>query len=205
MTDTVTGLVVAVEAGEGEQVVSLALAERCVRIEGREGSQEELEDFFTESQSRSVEASDGAVRLTAGSSVCLVERILAGELHNGVIVVEPGLCQVSPALAARTGLAGGLERLLIIHHNRGVVTISTQPGVGESLQLAVDGVGEEVLLYKQVVLPLAVKAPPDLVVAAFSPHSPPQLVRMLAGLGGGRLVVVLQSGHHHTSSLALSC
>ena len=209
MTNPVTGLVIALEAGEGGQVDSLALlAGRCLRIEGREAK----EDFLP--QSRSGETSGRAARLAAGSSVCLVERILARDLHNGALVVEPGLAQLSAAVAARTGLTGGLERLLILHHHRGVLTISTRPeadggGGGEmesddELQLAVDDGGEAVLVYQQVVLPLALHLRPELVVAALSPDCPPHLVRMLAGLAGGRLVLVLQSGHHLATRLLLS-
>ena len=106
MTDTLTGLVVAVE---DSQVGSLALAERCVRIEGREASEEE--DFLPHS--------GGGWRLAAGAGVCLLERILQGDLHNGAVIVEAGLGEFSAATAARSGLARGLERVLVLHHQGG--------------------------------------------------------------------------------------
>ena len=181
MTDTLTGLVVALE---DSQVGSLALAERCVRIEGREASEEEL-DFLPHS--------GGGLRLAAGGCVCLLERILQGDLHNGAVIVEAGLGEFSAATAARSGLARGLERVLVLHHQGGRVDISSLPG-GEKLQLGVSTVGDWLALYQQVVLPLALQLRPGLVVASLSPACPAHLVRMLAGLARGRLVVVLQAG-----------
>ena len=169
MLETVTGLVTAGHDCED----TLAEADRCVRIEAREAE---------------AACSDKAGRLAAGSCDALLDRLLAGELHNGVLSVSSAtLCSSTAATAARTCLARGLERVLLV---------DPQPVLSEDPRLLHLSPGQPL-----TVLERAVQFRPELVVLTVLPSSPP-LARQLSGLA--RLLVILQAGHQLTAITLLS-
>jgi len=137
----------------------LELVDRCVRVQPREATESELKLYHTAEfietfvASRAQEAgeveavcsgldsvymcehTDRAARLAAGSSVELVEKVLAGEIHNGMGLVRPpghhamedtpcGFCGFNNVvIAAKAALGRGVKKILIVdfdlHHGQG--------------------------------------------------------------------------------------
>jgi len=137
----------------------LELVDRCVRVQPREATESELMlyhtagfiETFKKSRDQEVgeveevcsgldsvymnEHTDRAARLAAGSSVELVEKVLDGEIHNGMGLVRPpghhamedtpcGFCGFNNVvIAAKAALNRGVQKILIVdfdlHHGQG--------------------------------------------------------------------------------------
>jgi len=137
----------------------LELVDRCVRVQPREATDDELKlhhtkefiETFNKSKDQVVEDienvcsgfdsvymcehTDRAARLAAGGSVELVEKVLDGEIHNGMGLVRPpghhamedtqcGFCGYNNVVvAAKVALGRGVKKILIVdfdlHHGQG--------------------------------------------------------------------------------------
>jgi len=137
----------------------LDLVDRCVRVQCREATNKELllyhtEEFiktFAKSKNQEVEEiesicrqfdsvymckdTDRAARLAVGGSLELVEKVIAGDIHNGMGLVRPpghhamgdtqcGFCGFNNVvIAAKSALEQGVKKILIVdfdlHHGQG--------------------------------------------------------------------------------------
>eukprot|EP00466_Bigelowiella_natans_P003936 jgi/Bigna1/71118/fgenesh1_pg.14_\ len=143
-----------------ELLVERKLADRCVRVPSREATKEEIQSVHSEAHRQTVWAfgkleeeplealervydsiylnkkSGEAARLSAGSTVEMVTRVVNGDLKNGVAVVRPpghhaerhackGFCLFNNvAIAAKIAVEKlGVKRVLVldwdIHHGNG--------------------------------------------------------------------------------------